>query len=440
MDCQILRTLYVKANGTIPCEDNRGEWIKLGEVRDDPDWSIAEVLDNAKYAEIRDALRNGRMPWPETCSECALIRPHRGVHDRLAGKHIEKLQIETTLACALRCPGCSALGQMKLRPKPHVMPLGLFRRLLESLASNGYSVDFIEYCGQGEPLAHPEFASFVRLAREILPKARQRLVTNGNYSYAERIGDAVPDEIYVSADGFFQPSYEKYRVRGKVDQALAFLRDAASEGGPTKPLVVWKYILFDFNDSPEELGAAQDFAIAHGIDVLMFVLTRTEWKSHRWTPETYPEILLHAPNARLSLVPDFLREARHDKPIVGNRLRRKVGDNWAKVAEHIDTLWCHPGMITLRGWARPQIPGDHVAEVTLCGDGHSLGKARLGIHRPEVFAHFGQQGPRRAGFAGSFRWARGRRRPDLIELTVRTQLGHVSTSVWIPGEKIMQGP
>jgi organic radical activating enzyme len=356
----------------------------------------------------------------------------------LASKRIEKLQIEPTLACTLRCPGCTAIDQLKMRPKPHTMPLQLYRRLLESLAAEGYQIGFIEYCGQGEPLAHPQFAEFVRLGREILPKTKQRLVTNGNYDYAAKLEGRVLDEIYVSADGAFQENYEQYRVRGNLSRALAFLADAAAERGPVRPLSVWKYILFNFNDSPEELRAAQDFAIRFGVDMLMFVLTKTRWKSTRWTPESYPEILLHAPNARLSLVPDFLRDSAHDKPVAGAKLRRTFGDNWSVIAEHLDVLWAYPGMISVKGWARAQDPGDHVKEVQLTGDGVPLGAAQLGINRPEVDCHFGDNPPRRSGFALSALWPIDKKRPRVFGLSIHTGKGETSQSYWETTQDVFQ--
>ncbi|MEO1474634.1 MAG: radical SAM protein, partial [Pseudomonadota bacterium] len=256
MNCQILRTLYLKANGIIPCEDNRGEWIDLGKVSLDPDWSIEQVLNNEHYAQIRSALAAGEMPWPKTCADCAMLRPHQPVKDTIAQKRIEKLQIETTLACALRCPGCSSLGQLALRSKPHTLPLEIYERLLQSLADEGYRIDFIEYCGQGEPLAHPKFAEFVRIGRRLFPETKQRLVTNGNYSYAKKLEGEYIDEIYVSADGITQENYEKYRVRGNIELAKQFMRDAADPGAQMRPLLVWKYILFEFNHSDEEIRAA----------------------------------------------------------------------------------------------------------------------------------------------------------------------------------------
>src|SRR5262249_3318310 len=148
--------------------------------------------------------------------------------DLLADRIIDVLQIETSLECTLRCPCCAQAYQIRHRAKPHIMDPASFRRLLQNCADSGYAINTIEYQGQGEPLSHPRFSDFIRIAREVFPKTRQRVITNGNYDYATKLEDQFLDEIWVSCDGVFQHSYEKYRRNGSVAKPLKFLRDAVS--------------------------------------------------------------------------------------------------------------------------------------------------------------------------------------------------------------------
>ncbi len=55
MNCEILSTLYVRANGEIPCDDDAGERIALGEAVADPAFSVTSVFRNESYASIRAA-------------------------------------------------------------------------------------------------------------------------------------------------------------------------------------------------------------------------------------------------------------------------------------------------------------------------------------------------------------------------------------------------
>ena len=432
MNCQILRTLYLKANGVIPCEDNRGEWTDLGKVSLDADWSIDAVLKNEQYSKIRAALAAGEMPWPKICSECAMIRPHQPMNDQIAAKHIEKLQIETTLACTLRCPGCSALGQIALREKPYTMKLEVYERLLQSLADEGYHLDFIEYCGQGEPLAHPKFAEFVRIARRIMPKTKHRLVTNGNYNYEEKIEGEFIDEIYVSADGITQELYEQYRVRGDVELAKQFMRDASSPAQKRRPLVVWKYILFNYNDGDDELRSAHQFAVDSNVGMLMFILTATEWQSKRYTPKTYPEILTHAPSARLSMTPDFLREAENDQPLLRASMlpiRRWMPFKRARTMCRPDFMGVYPGLITVIGWAAG-LKQTELQEISVFGDGVPLGSPQRGIFRPEVAEYLDQPNDSHAGFALAAKWGGDKPHPSRIDVKLTTKCGRIERPGW----------
>ena len=430
MNCQILRTLYVKANGTIPCEDNAGEWVTLGNVSLDPDWSIAHVLDGQGYDQLRGAFARGEFPWPKVCQRCALIRPHQQMDDQISQKRIEKLQIETSLTCTLRCPCCSFQGQLKLRHKPFVMDIKIFRRLLESLIAEKYQIGFIEYCGQGEPLTHPQFAEFVKTAREIYPATPQRLVTNANYDYDEKIRGEFIDEIYVSCDGIFQENYEKYRRGGSVAKALKFMRDAGALMQARRPLVVWKYILFEHNDSPEEIVAAQSFALAANVGMLMFVLTQTDFRSKIYTSNTHHHILLLAPNARLFKTPDFQREAGHDRPERTVTLSLSEGAGNTGTKRYVDHMGVFPGLLTVQGWALAGDPEDRVESIAATGDGQPLGLARLGVLRLDVHRQIHGANTAHAGFILASRWPDDKSHPERIGLKITTQKGVVERSTW----------
>ena len=168
MNCEILETLYVRSNGDIPCNDDAGEEVLLGRVDiDDPRWSIDKVFDAAPFTELRNKLSAGEAPWSQ-CQRCAWLRAHEPTADALAARRITKLQVEPSLRCNLRCPGCSNQAQSATRNRPHIMPIKMFECLLDSLHAQHYSVDQVEYCGQGEPLLHPNLL-VLRLPHPCLP-------------------------------------------------------------------------------------------------------------------------------------------------------------------------------------------------------------------------------------------------------------------------------
>jgi len=289
MFCEILHTLYVKSNGLVVCNDDFGEAVELGMVdTESTDWDIvANLFENSRYAEIRAGFSNGRLPWPDVCSKCSLLRRDDVYVDRLRRKHIIRLQFEVSLACNLRCPYCSNHVQVRSKTGPHIMPLKTFETVLQSLKRRDFRLDMIEYLGQGDPLMNRDFQRFVRRGRELFPKAKQRLVTNGNFDYQNTVGDVHLDEVVVSCDGLFQDNYVKYRVGGRVDKVLQFIQDAgrAARNGPSRTTVVWKYILFEWTDSDREILATQELADRLPIDKLWFIFTHSLGKSVRFLPE-----------------------------------------------------------------------------------------------------------------------------------------------------------
>ena len=420
MNCEILETLYVKSNGAIPCNDDVGEEVILGNVDlSDPHWSIADVLSNDRYSQIRSRFAAGELPWGETCAGCPFLKRSQPVNDQLALRKIRKLQVETALACNLSCPCCNNQHQIKTRAKPFVMPLPLFDRLLGSLQSNGYSLGEIEYCGQGEPLMNREFPTIVECGRRYFPDAKQRLITNGNFDYWKSTNGTYIDEVFVSCDGFYQRSYEQYRVRGSVEKALKFIKDVPQTVGGKRQLLVWKYILFEFNDSDEELIAAQHAAQELGVDTLMFVFTHSLFKSTRYTPDTYTELPRLYPNVVTNLTPFVYNRAisfaspREDRSAaravaprrfsrIRSLLSRKlaapaapaVGDGAHITLDEV-ALANRSNRLSIRGWALAQQP---ITDISLKVDGVPLGTAKQGLPRPDVLEVFRDYTNRNSGF------------------------------------------
>jgi hypothetical protein len=78
-----------------------------------------------------------------------------------------------------------------------------------------------------------------------------------------------------SIDGSDQASYEIYRVDGSFEMAIEFMKAAATAArtsvSPMK--IVWKYVIFEHNDAPEQMLAAQEMGQEFGLDELVYVFT-----------------------------------------------------------------------------------------------------------------------------------------------------------------------
>jgi wyosine [tRNA(Phe)-imidazoG37] synthetase (radical SAM superfamily) len=394
MFCEILRTLYLKSNGEVLCNDDFGERIVLGEVSSDPAWNIGGLFSNTQYQRIRSAFLAGEAPWKGVCERCAFLRSNERYRDDLGARHIVKLQIEPSLVCNLSCPCCSNSLQMRERKKPFIMPPELFRRLLCSLGEEGFIIEHVEYCGQGEPLMHPQFGQFVQSCRELFPDTKQRLITNGNFDYAEKLGGHFIDEIYVSCDGARQRSYERYRVKGNVSTALRFLGDAPSTASGSKQLLVWKYILFEFNDSEEEIFDAQQLAEEYGVDILLFVLTHSQYRSQRFTLETIGSLPVRFANVRTNAHPSFYNGALFGRYVNNRSWTAKLRTRTYNA--HLEDVFLFSGnVLHLKGWAAGR---QGVDIVRISCNGTPIGEVVPAERRPDVFSVFPRYKPDTAGF------------------------------------------
>ena len=410
MNCEILSTLYIRSNGDIPCNDDAGEKIILGNVTaNSSGWDAVSLFQNSNYEKIRDSLRDGVAPWPDTCSRCAFFRPNEPFVDLLAKRTIHKLQVEPSLACNLRCPCCSNLAQVRTRPRPFRMSLELFEATLSGLRGAIFDVVEIEYCGQGEPLLNPDFPQFIRLAREYFPDTKQRLITNGNFSYWKATGGNRLDEIFVSCDGVHQRSYQQYRRNGNVDVAIQFMRDVPRSIGGKSQVLVWKYILFEFNDSDAEIYAAQKLAQEIEVDTMLFVFTHSRYRSQRYSANNAASFPVHFPNVITNATPVHYQDSE-----LPNLTLCSVEDAFID-----DDKW-----LKIRGWA---VSHEGITAVRLAVDGQVIGYARVGLPRPDILATYAGFSELNSGF--DFAGPLPGQVPDkpVIDVTVLTPQGPLKT-------------
>lgn len=361
MNCEILRTLYIKANGEILCNDDQGEQIILGRPSyEKKSIGIHEILTNNHYENIRLSFQSGRVPWPGICEKCAFYRPNEPFSgDLLSIRIIQKIQIESSLSCSLQCPSCSNQQQKKERLGPIHYPLEWLEHVLSELKGCHYKIELIEFCGQGEPLNHPHFLKIPAIIRNIFPGTPIRIITNGNHDYQKKIGDSFIEETIVSIDGAYQESYGKYRVNGNFTKALSFLKESVASQIPRGGRVIWKYILLETNDTDSEILLAQKMASEIGVSRLWLVHGHGSMKSVRFTYDKALNIPVLYPNVKIESHPSYNTTSSSfngigsDKPLPGSC----AGALW------IDTIVIHPNdTITLCGWANsPSAPLETVS-------------------------------------------------------------------------------
>jgi radical SAM protein with 4Fe4S-binding SPASM domain len=147
------------------------------------------------------------------------------------------VQVEPVGQCNLRCQMCPI--QFRRDGPPYGPPAFMDFALFTSLIDQFDGLEELHLQGLGEPMMHPRFFDMVAHA----VRKGARVTTNSNLTLlnptrAERCVTSGLDTIHVSIDGATAETYERIRVRSKLDKVtrnLQMLLDARRNLGSATP-------------------------------------------------------------------------------------------------------------------------------------------------------------------------------------------------------------
>jgi Radical SAM superfamily/Iron-sulfur cluster-binding domain len=271
-------TLVMLCDGRIVCgcADPYGKRV-LGDARHA---TVHDVWTGPLVTSLRADLNAGGSTF---CGDCPLKVPLKKgeappVRPVDAGAQPSRLYIECTAACNISCAeACCApeTGITRTR-QAGMLDFDLFRRVVDETGASLVRIDFFNY---GEAFLHKRAVEMCEHIKSAFPHIYLYTSTNGlalSEDQARRLVHSGIDEVTFSIDGATQESYVKYRQRGKFDLAIATLRAMADEkrrSGRDVPFLNWRYILFTWNDSDEEMAHARELAADTGVDRLCWELT-----------------------------------------------------------------------------------------------------------------------------------------------------------------------
>jgi hypothetical protein len=258
------------------CADPYGR-RPLGDLRTS---SMHDVWTGPTVVSLRSDLNGGGSKF---CGDCPLKLPLAKneapeVRPVDAGPLPSRLYIECTAACNISCTeACCApeTGITRTR-QAGMLDFDLFRRAVDEAGPSLGRVDFFNY---GEAFLHKRAVEMCEYIKTRFPLVYLYTSTNGlalSEAQARRLVHSGIDEVTFSIDGASQETYVKYRQRGKFEVALANLRamvDEKRRSGRDLPFLNWRYILFTWNDSDEEMERARRLAAEIGVDRLSWELT-----------------------------------------------------------------------------------------------------------------------------------------------------------------------
>ncbi|MCM3881170.1 MAG: radical SAM protein [Vicinamibacterales bacterium] len=285
-------TLVMLCDGRIVCgcADPYGHRV-LGDARVA---GISEIWKDTTISALRADLNAGGSKF---CGDCPLKLPLKSdpapVRSLDVARLPSRMYIECTAACNISCTeACCApeTGITKTR-QTGMLDFDLFKRVVDEAGSDLGRIDFFNY---GEAFLHKRAIEMCEYIKSRFPHIYLYTSTNGlmfTEDSARRLARSGIDEVTFSIDGASQGTYEKYRQRGRFDIAIRNLRAMADEKQRLRrdlPVLNWRYILFTWNDSDEEMDRARKLAMEIGIDRLSWEITDHPENaySRRFTPGT----------------------------------------------------------------------------------------------------------------------------------------------------------
>lgn len=170
--------------------------------------------------------------------------------------------IEVSNLCNLRCPVCENTN-ISCRPKGS-MSFENFKIIMDEI---GPYLEDLELHNWGESFLNKDIYEMFCYARKVSPRCYIYLDTNGHFINPQKLFICPPDELVFSIDGLDQKTYEKYRVRGKLEIVLNNLRNCIEMKNKLKtekPKFIIKFICMKHNE--HQLNQIADFAKANNAD------------------------------------------------------------------------------------------------------------------------------------------------------------------------------
>jgi len=262
------------------CQDYDGSG-HLGDLRRN---SFEEIFFGPVAQKFRDDLGKGKIPIP-TCARCGSFRRlEKNAAPPKPHLPFRGMLLENTVRCNVDCVGCAREGAAAIR-RTRTMSLEDLE-LAAGLAAQ-LGMEQIFYLNLGEPFLSPTICQELPLLRAKNPDAYIRVSTNGILlnTDAKREAALSLSDIQFSVHGISDAMCEKYMMRGSFEKAFDAMKQMVQyrdSRGLKMPVLEWKYLLFNWNDSPKSIQRAIEMAKEIGVDMISFWPTNNPFYGISW--------------------------------------------------------------------------------------------------------------------------------------------------------------
>ncbi len=242
--------------------------------------SLLEIWNGEGFQQIRRGVNAGDLA---ACGDCGLreLRPDPAppTLPLQLDRGPTRLFVEPSIVCNISCykAVCNQENGIVGSRTSKLLPFWLFKKTMDEL---GPGLERLEFYNYGESFVNPNCYDMIAYAKERFPGLFIYASSNGllfyNQSRREKLLKSGLDEIVFSIDGASAESYSRYRVKGDFELVTKNLRECVRLKrilGLQRPRIIWRYILFRWNDSHEEMTRALELAKKIGVDGFYWEIT-----------------------------------------------------------------------------------------------------------------------------------------------------------------------
>ena len=272
------RAMVLTSDGDVVC--GCADPFKQNPVGSARSQSLMEIWNGPGFQAIRDGVNTGSLA---ACGSCQLFEtrpvPEPPPSPLVLERGPTRLFVEPSIVCNISCHEavCNQENGIELSRTARLLDFDLYTKAIDEL---GPGLERLELYNYGESFVNPRAYDMIAYAKQRFPHLFVYASSNGLLFDRPKRREALLrsglDEIVFSIDGARPESYARYRVKGDLGKVLHNLAECVElkrKLGVDRPQIIWRYILFRWNDSDQEMREALDRARELGVDRFYWEIT-----------------------------------------------------------------------------------------------------------------------------------------------------------------------
>lgn len=265
--------ICINSDMTVSC--NCQDYDGTGQIGDLNKQTFEEIFSGTAAQGFRRSLAAGRFPIA-LCGTCSELQEagHDEAERCLSDYRLPTLgiMVENTVACNLRCLGCQREPLLQTRKK---LRMSLDDLSIVAKIIYDHKIKRVCYFNLGEPFLSKTIFEEVSILKNHNPDLIVITSTHGMFiSDDSKIRAALlMDHLFFSIDGATQKIVAKYQVGADFNRSYENMRNLVqrrNQIGAETPIIEWKYVVFSWNDSVDEIERAIALAKEAQVDIISF--------------------------------------------------------------------------------------------------------------------------------------------------------------------------